>query len=124
MPSEGLCAQLTNVQTAGGCSVCPCNPQAKKQYSFYRCWVYFPVAMLRASSLAFSISPLRKNRAWREAGDPTHRRGDHAVLQMHPDSLAAIRVCKGSTVGKICQYSGYVRKIKGPDFISFLGLVV
>lgn len=67
---------------------------------FYRCRFYFPVATLQASSLAFSISPLRKNREWREAGDPTHRHGEHTVLQTHPNLLAAIHVCKGSTAGR------------------------
>lgn len=96
----------------------------KSSTFFYSRRFYFPVAMLQASSLPFSISPLRKNRVGREVGDPTHRRGECAVLQMHPNSLAAIYVCKGSTVGKFCQYSGYVRKVKGPDFISFLSLGV
>lgn len=80
--------------------------------------------MLRASSLVFSISPLWKNRARREAGDPKCRHDERTVLQMHPNSLSAVHVCEGSTVGKFCQYSAHIRKIKGPDFFSFLSLGV
>lgn len=96
----------------------------KSRAHFYRCRFYFPVAMLRASSLVFCISPLWKNRARREAGDPKCRHDECTVLQMHPNSLSAVHVCEGSTAGKFCQYSAHIRKIKGSDFFSFLSLGV
>lgn len=80
--------------------------------------------MLRASSLVFSISPLWKNRARMEAGDPKFRHDEHTALQMHPNSLAAVHICEGFTARKFCQYSAHIRKIKGPDFFLFLSLGV
>lgn len=119
-PRSGSVHSVMNVQLARGCFACPCNPQVKKQSTFLQMQVLFSCSHAPGKFFGiFHLSPM-ENRARREAGDPKCRHDEHRVLQMHPNSLAAVHVCEGSTAGKFCQYSSHIRKIKDPDFFFSL----
>lgn len=120
-PCSGSVHSVMDVQLARGCFACPGNPQVKKQSTFLQMQVLFSCSHAPGKFFGiFHLSPPWKNRARREAGDPKCRHDEHTVLQMHPNSLAAVHVCEGSTAGKFCQYSAHIRKIKGPDYFPFL----